>query len=179
MKRNKASRRHPVHHCLAFLSKTWSFPWCETVRPSQVMVVSMASVVTVWFYLLLEEVSKCSKTVLSSGILLLFFCVYNFSIILANAAHLYVITIKRELLPHCLLRPHISQQRKCRGQRLCGFDPWFRKIPRGRKWKSTAVFLPGESCGQRSLEGCDHWGGTESDTAENAHMHVSASQLAR
>ena len=88
MKRNKASRRHPVHHCLVFLSKTWSFPWSETVRPGQVMVVSMASVVTVWFYLLLEEVSKCSKTVLSSGILLLFLCVYNFSIILANAVHL-------------------------------------------------------------------------------------------
>jgi len=26
-----------------------------------------------------------------------------------------------------------------------GFDPWVRKIPWGRKWQPTPVFLPGES----------------------------------
>ena len=35
-----------------------------------------------------------------------------------------------------------------------------------RKWQPTPVFLPGESCGQRSLEGCCPQGRTESDTTE-------------
>ena len=34
-----------------------------------------------------------------------------------------------------------------------GFDPWVRKIPRRRKWKPTAEFLPGKSHGQRNLVG--------------------------
>ena len=34
-----------------------------------------------------------------------------------------------------------------------GFDPWVRKIPWRRKWQPTPVFLPGQSHGQRSLEG--------------------------
>ena len=43
-----------------------------------------------------------------------------------------------------------------------------------RKWQPTPVFLPGESCGQRSLVGCCPWSRTESDTAEatrHASMH--------
>ena len=35
-----------------------------------------------------------------------------------------------------------------------------------RKWQPTAVFLPGESQGQRSLVGCHLWGRTELDTTE-------------
>ena len=35
-------------------------------------------------------------------------------------------------------------------------DPWVRKIPWKRKWQPTPVFLPGESHGQRSLEGTVH-----------------------
>ena len=35
-----------------------------------------------------------------------------------------------------------------------------------RKWQPTPVFLPGESQGRRSLEGCCLWGHTESDTTE-------------
>ena len=35
-----------------------------------------------------------------------------------------------------------------------------------RKWQPTPVFLPGESCGQRSLVGCRLWDRTESDTTE-------------
>ena len=35
-----------------------------------------------------------------------------------------------------------------------------------RKWKLTAVFLPGESQGRRSLVGCHLWGHTEADTTE-------------
>ena len=30
-----------------------------------------------------------------------------------------------------------------------------------RKWQPTLVFLPGESCGQRSLVGCCPWGRRE------------------
>ena len=33
------------------------------------------------------------------------------------------------------------------------FDPWVRKILWRRKWQSTPVFLPAESCAQRSLVG--------------------------
>ena len=33
------------------------------------------------------------------------------------------------------------------------FDPWVKKIPWRREWLPTPVFLPGESHGQRSLEG--------------------------
>ena len=39
-----------------------------------------------------------------------------------------------------------------------GFDPWVRKILWRRKWQPTAVFLPGESQGQRSLVGYSPWG---------------------
>ena len=33
------------------------------------------------------------------------------------------------------------------------FNPWVEKIPWSRKWQPTAVFLPGEFQGQRSLVG--------------------------
>ena len=39
------------------------------------------------------------------------------------------------------------------GRERCGFDSWLRKIPWGRKWLPTLVFLSGESHGQRSLVG--------------------------
>jgi len=42
------------------------------------------------------------------------------------------------------------QGRSCRRH---GCDPWIGKIPWRRAWKSTPVFLPGESHGQRSLAG--------------------------
>ena len=40
------------------------------------------------------------------------------------------------------------------------------KIPWRRKWQPTPVFLPGKSCGQRSLEGYSPWGCRELDTNE-------------
>ena len=52
-----------------------------------------------------------------------------------------------------------------RGHRRRGFNPWVGKIPWRRKWQ-TPVFLPGESHGQRSLEGSNPWGHTELDTTE-------------
>ena len=39
----------------------------------------------------------------------------------------------------------------------CRFDPWVGKIPWRRAWQHTPVFLPGESHGQRSLEGSSPW----------------------
>ena len=52
------------------------------------------------------------------------------------------------------------------------FDPWVRKIPQRRKWQPTAVFLPREFLGQRSLEGCSPQGRKESDTTEALSMHA-------
>ena len=51
---------------------------------------------------------------------------------------------------------------QCKRCRRCRFDPWVGKIPWGRKWQPTTVFLPGESHGQRSLEGYSPWGHKES-----------------
>ena len=42
---------------------------------------------------------------------------------------------------------------QCRRHKNCGFDPWIGKIPWRRAQQPTPVFLPGESHGQRSLEG--------------------------
>ena len=49
-------------------------------------------------------------------------------------------------------REHICQSRRH------GFDLWLGKIPWRRTWQSTPVFLPGKSCGQRSLVGYSPWG---------------------
>ena len=46
------------------------------------------------------------------------------------------------------------------------FDPWVGEIPWRRVWRPAPVFLPGESHGQRSLEGYSPWGHKESDTSE-------------
>ena len=46
------------------------------------------------------------------------------------------------------------------------FTAWVGKIPWRRAWQPTLVLLPGESQGQKSLEGCSLWGCTESDTTE-------------
>ena len=44
---------------------------------------------------------------------------------------------------------------QCRRRKTCRFNPWVGKIPWRRKWRESvwAVFLPGESHGQRSLAG--------------------------
>ena len=44
--------------------------------------------------------------------------------------------------------------------------PWVGKIPLSKEWKPTPVFLPGDSHGQRSLEGYSPQGCKESDTTE-------------
>ena len=47
-----------------------------------------------------------------------------------------------------------------------GIDPWVGKISWRRKRKATALLLPRESHGQRSLVGYRPWGHKESDTTE-------------
>ena len=51
-------------------------------------------------------------------------------------------------------------------QKLQETNPWVWKVPWRRAWQPTPVFLPGESHGQRSMEGYRSWGHKELDTAE-------------
>ena len=59
-----------------------------------------------------------------------------------------------------------------RGSRIClkckrsGFDPWVGKIPWGKEWLLTPLFLPGEFHGQRILAGYGPWCCKESDTTK-------------
>ena len=46
---------------------------------------------------------------------------------------------------------------QCRRHKRSRSDTWVRKIPWRRKWQPTPVLLPGESYGQRNLEGCSPW----------------------
>ena len=55
-------------------------------------------------------------------------------------------------LPRCLS----GKESACQGRRP-RFDLWVRKIPWRSKWELTAVFLPGESHGERSLAGYSPW----------------------
>ena len=52
-------------------------------------------------------------------------------------------------------------------------EPWVEKFPWRRKWQPTPIFLPGESQGQRSLEGYSSWGRKQLDTTERlTHTHT-------
>ena len=67
----------------------------------------------------------------------------------------------------------------------CGFDPRVGKMPWRRKWQPTPAFMPGESHGQRSLEGYRPQGSKGSYTTEVTkykHLHTEvhgASQVAQ
>ena len=61
---------------------------------------------------------------------------------------------------------------QCRRHKTSGFNPWVGMIPWRRNWQPSSVFSPGESQGQRSLEGYSPWGHTESDTTERLSMHT-------
>ena len=61
---------------------------------------------------------------------------------------------------------------QCRTHRRPGFNLWVRKIPWRREYLPTPVFLPGESHGQRSLEGYSPQGGKELDTTESEHTRL-------
>ena len=55
---------------------------------------------------------------------------------------------------------------QCRRHKRSSFHPWLGKMPWGKAWQPTPVFLPGESHGQRSLAGYSPWGHKESDRTE-------------
>ena len=65
-----------------------------------------------------------------------------------------------------LPRGHKEPICQCRRHKIRGFNPWVGKIPWRRAWQPTAVFLPGESHGWRSLAGYSPWGRKESDPSE-------------
>ena len=56
------------------------------------------------------------------------------------------------------------------------FNPGLGRSPGRGKWLPTPIFLPGEFHGQRSLEGCNSWGGKESDTTEQLTLSSSSSE---
>ena len=60
-----------------------------------------------------------------------------------------------------LLRWHNGKESTCQCRRCsrCGFEHWVWKIPWGRKWQPTPVFLSGKLHGQRSL-GSSAWSQT-------------------
>ena len=60
---------------------------------------------------------------------------------------------------------------QCRRHKRHRFDPWVGKIPWRRAWQLTAVVLPRESHGQRSLAGYSPWGHTELDMTEQLSFH--------
>ena len=60
---------------------------------------------------------------------------------------------------------------QCQRHRRHGFDPWVGKIPQRKKWPPTPVFLPGESHGQRNLEGYSPQGHKKSDTTQQLSTH--------
>ena len=61
---------------------------------------------------------------------------------------------------------------QCTRHKRCGLDPWVGKMPWRRKWQPTAVFLPGNSHGQRNLTSFSPWGHKESDTTERLSTHT-------
>ena len=60
----------------------------------------------------------------------------------------------------------LSGNKSARRLRRCRFDLWVGKIPWGKAWQPTPVFLPGESHGKRSLAGYSPWGCKESNMTE-------------
>ena len=58
---------------------------------------------------------------------------------------------------------HVGICLQCRETQV---QSWVGKIPWRREWQPTPVFLPGESHGQRSLEGYSLWGCKELDVTK-------------
>ena len=50
--------------------------------------------------------------------------------------------------------------------------PWVLKILWRRKWQLIPIFLPGKSCGWRSLVGCSSWGHKELDRIYNKFLRL-------
>ena len=72
-------------------------------------------------------------------------------------------------LPRCASDKELTLQ--CRRLKRHWFNPWARKIPWRRTWQPTPVLLPGQSHGQRSLEGYSPYGGKKLKQL-SVHTHV-------
>ena len=59
---------------------------------------------------------------------------------------------------------------QCRRWKRCKFNPWIGKISWNREWRSTLVFLPGQSHGRRSLVGYSPWGRKELGKTEHVSI---------
>ena len=66
---------------------------------------------------------------------------------------------------------------QCRRCKRLRFDPRVGKIPWRRAWQPTSAFLPGESHGQRSLEGYSPFSLKELDATERLSTHAHPSSL--
>ena len=60
----------------------------------------------------------------------------------------------------------------CRKHKRCRFDPWVGKMPWRKAWQPTAVLLPGESHGQRSLAGYSPRGRHESGVTKRLSKYA-------
>ena len=69
----------------------------------------------------------------------------------------------------CSGKEPICQCRRCK---RIGLDPCAGKIPWRRKWEPIPIFLPGQSHGQRSLEGYSPWDCKELDRTEHVCTHA-------
>ena len=69
-------------------------------------------------------------------------------------------------------RESICQCRRPRRRNTHKFDPWVGKTPWRRARQPTAVSLPGESHGQRSLAGYRPWSYKELDTTEQLTLSM-------
>ena len=70
-----------------------------------------------------------------------------------------------------VFRERLSPTCQCKRLKRNVFNSWVGKIPWRRKRKPTPVFLPGESHGQRSLEGYSPWDCKELDMTEWLSLH--------
>ena len=66
-------------------------------------------------------------------------------------------------------REYVCQRRR---RKRHGFDSWVGKIPWGRKWQASPIFLPRKFHGQRSLAGYSPWGCKELDMTEQLKIHL-------
>ena len=93
----------------------------------------------------------------------------NLTVVRFSPGTSYSMADHKHIYPNVITHIEMSQvggaYQQCRRHET-RFHPWVEKIPWRRAWQPTPVFLPGESLGQRSLEGYSPWGCKQSDTTE-------------
>ena len=94
------------------------------------------------------------------------FLLFRFNIYLTSSTH----SGQFNVTPHCVTWWLSGKESACQGLGD-GFNASPGKIPWSRAWQPTAVFLPGECHGQRSLLGYSSGGLKQSDTTERPPLH--------